>query len=85
MAILATQAAIAAGVTLKAGPDAIKPIPAVEYPLPAARPTNSRMDTAKLCKALESIGDMSKLQYCKHLWSDEVKSYVAQLAQNGII
>lgn len=85
LAILATQAAIAAGVTLKAGPEAIKPIPAVEYPLPAPRPTNSRMDTAKLCKAIESIGDMSKLQHCKRLWGDEVKTYVAQLAQDGII
>ena len=85
LAILATQAAIAAGVTLKAGPDAIKPIPAVEYPLPAPRPTNSRMDTAKLCKAIESIGDMSKLQHCKRLWDDEVEVYVAQLAQDGII
>ena len=85
LAILATQAAIAAGVTLKAGPDAIKPIPAVEYPLPAARPTNSRMDTAKLSKAIESIGDMSKLQHCKRLWGDEVEVYVAQLAQDGLI
>ena len=85
LAILATQAAIAAGVTLKARPEAIKPIPAVEYPLPAPRPTNSRMDTAKLCKAIESIGDMSKLQHCKRLWGDEVKTYVAQLAQDGII
>jgi dTDP-4-dehydrorhamnose reductase len=85
LAILATQVAIAAGVTLKAGPEAIKPIPAVEYPLPAARPTNSRMDTAKLCKAIESIGDMSKLQHCKRLWDDEVEVYVAQLAQDGII
>jgi dTDP-4-dehydrorhamnose reductase len=85
LAILATQAAIAAGVTLKAGPEAIKPIPAVEYPLPAPRPTNSRMDTTKLCKAIESIGDMSKLQHCKRLWGDEVKTYVTQLAQDGII
>ena len=57
----------------------------VEYPLPAPRPTNSRMDTAKLCKAIESIGDMSKLQHCKRLWDDEVEVYVAQLAQNGLI
>jgi hypothetical protein len=43
------------------------------------------MDAAKLCKAIESIGDMSKLQHCKRLWGDEVKTYVAQLAQDGII
>ncbi len=85
LAKLAAQAAIEAGVTLKAQPEAIKPILAIEYPLPAPRPVNSRMDTAKLRQALESIGDMSKLQHCQRLWGDEVKAYVAQLAKDRLI
>ena len=37
-----------AGVTLKAAPDAIRPVPTSAFPTPARRPHNSRMDTKKL-------------------------------------
>lgn len=36
------------GVALKAAPDAVAPIPTEAYPLPAQRPKNSRMNTAKV-------------------------------------
>ena len=85
LAQLAIQAAQDAGVILKAGPGSIKPIPAVDYPLPAPRPSNSRMDATKLRLAIEQCGDMSKLKHCNRLWSDEVRVYVAQLAQAGLI
>jgi dTDP-4-dehydrorhamnose reductase len=85
LARLAAQVAVQAGVALKAGPEAIKPIPAVEYPLSAPRPTNSRMDTAKLRLAIEQIGDMSKLQHCNGLWDKDVKDYVTRLAKDGLI
>ena len=85
LAQLAVQIAADAGVTLKAGSKAIQPIPAVDYPLPAPRPQNSRMNNAKLAKAIEQIGDMSKLQHCRRLWDDEVKTYVVQLAQDKLI
>jgi dTDP-4-dehydrorhamnose reductase len=85
LARLVVQVATQAGVTLKAGPEAIEPIPAVKYPLPAPRPTNSRMDTAKLRLAIERTGDMSKLQHCNGLWSEGVKDYVTQLAKDGLI
>jgi dTDP-4-dehydrorhamnose reductase len=85
LARLAAQVAVQAGVALKASPEAIKPIPAVEYPLPAPRPVNSRMDTAKLRLAIEQIGDMSKLQHCNGLWDKDVKDYVTRLAKDGLI
>jgi dTDP-4-dehydrorhamnose reductase len=85
LAKLVTQAAIHAGIDLKVGPEAIKPIPAVDYPLPAPRPANSRMDRAKLLLAIEQIGDMSKLQHCNGLWSEDVKDYVTRLAKDGLI
>ncbi|CAG9169619.1 dTDP-4-dehydrorhamnose reductase [Cupriavidus pampae] len=40
--------AAARGATLKAAVASIEPIPATAYPLPAPRPTNSRLDTTKL-------------------------------------
>jgi dTDP-4-dehydrorhamnose reductase len=85
LARLVTQAAVDAGATLKVSPKAIEPIPAVEYPLPAPRPANSRMDTVKLRLAIEQIGDMSKLQHCNRLWDKDVKDYVTRLAKDGLI
>lgn len=42
------ESARKAGLSLNLAPDAIKPIPASAFPLPAPRPSNSRLDTKKL-------------------------------------
>lgn len=85
LACYAVQVAADAGVSLQVSPVAIKPIPASEYPLPAPRPQNSRLDTRKLIKAIEQTGDMSKLQHCKRSWDEMVNAYVVQLAQDKLI
>lgn len=85
LAKVAAQAAIDAGIMLKVSPEAIKPILAIEYPLPAPRPMNSRMDNAKLQLALEQSGDMSKLQHWNEAWDLQVQSYVSKLAKDGLI
>ena len=85
LAKIAAQAALDAGIMLKANPEAIKPILAIEYPLPAPRPMNSRMDNAKLELALEQSGDMSKLQHWNEDWRMQVQSYVSKLAKDGLI
>jgi len=42
------EQARAAGVALKAGPDAVEPVPSSAFPTPAQRPHNSRLNTEKL-------------------------------------
>lgn len=85
LAFGAVQAAIDAGVVLKASPRLIKPIPAVEYPLPAPRPMNSRMSTDKLAKVFSTQGNMSKLELLNQPWDGLVRSYVRNLAKDGLI
>jgi dTDP-4-dehydrorhamnose reductase len=85
LATLAVQAALEAKSSLKVVPDAIQPIPAVDYPLPAPRPMNSRMSTDKLHQVFESRGDMSKLQLLSQPWDIAVKAYVSNLAKDGIL
>jgi dTDP-4-dehydrorhamnose reductase len=85
LACLAVEAATNAGANLKASSSVIKPIMAVEYPLPAPRPMNSRMATDKLRQAIAATGDVSKLQQWNKPWSDDVWAYVQQLAKDGLI
>ena len=44
--------ALERGVTLKARPDKVLPVPSSAFPTPARRPLNSRLDTRKLREAL---------------------------------
>ncbi|OYY21179.1 MULTISPECIES: dTDP-4-dehydrorhamnose reductase [unclassified Polynucleobacter] len=85
VACLAVAEALDAGVTLKANLGALKPIPAVEYPLPAPRPMNSRMSTDKLHQIFADRGDVSELQHLNQPWDGAVKAYVAHLARDGHI
>jgi len=85
LACLVVESALEADVSLKASPGSIKPIKAVEYPLPAPRPMNSRMATDKLRQAIAASGDVSKLQRWNKPWSDDVRAYVQQLAKDGLL
>jgi dTDP-4-dehydrorhamnose reductase len=85
LASLAVQAASEAGAILKVMPEAIQPIPAADYPLPAPRPMNSRMSTDKLHQVFESRGDMSKLQQLNQPWDIAVKAYVSKLVKERIL
>lgn len=85
LACLAVQTALDAGVTLKANSASIEPILAVEYPFAAPRPMNSRMSTDKLYQVFVGRGDMSKLEQLNRPWDKAVRSYVANLAKDGLI
>ena len=85
LASYVVQTALDAGIKLKATPLAIEPILAIEYPLPAPRPMNSRMDNSKLLKTLKNLGAMSKLDSLNESWSVAVQGYIQALAKDGSI
>jgi len=85
LAILATEAALDANIALKLKQDDIQSIPAAQYPVLAPRPANSCLDNSKLRLALEGSGDMSKLQHWNRDWTNQVQSYIAGLARDGLI
>jgi dTDP-4-dehydrorhamnose reductase len=92
LACSAVQAALDAGIALKAKPGSIKPILAAEYPLPAPRPANSRMANGKLQLALsgglsDSSNSYNQAQNMSNFptWAGMVQQYVSQLAKEGLI
>jgi dTDP-4-dehydrorhamnose reductase len=85
LATLAIQSATEAGASLKVKPEAIKPILAVEYPLPAPRPMNSRMATNRLQALWKGDIDTNKRTQLLEPWDGLVKAYVHQLVRSKLI
>jgi dTDP-4-dehydrorhamnose reductase len=85
LATLAVQAAREAGISLKAKPEAIKPFLAVDYPLPAPRPMNSRMATSRLQALWKGESDINKRAQLLEPWDGLVKTYVQQLVYSKVI
>ena len=87
LATLAVTTALEAGVDLKTPPQLIKPIPATEYPLPAPRPTNSRMSTDKLQAVLGASRSYNDPKQGAGFppWEGMVQDYVRRLASSGVI
>jgi dTDP-4-dehydrorhamnose reductase len=88
LATYVVQVAIDAGVSLKLVSDVIEAIPAVEYPLPAPRPMNSRMvrgSTAALDKVLGASVNMTKSQLLEQSWEPQVVDYVQDLVHRKLI
>jgi dTDP-4-dehydrorhamnose reductase len=85
LATLAAQVAGAAGASLKVKPGAIKPILAVEYPLPAPRPMNSRMASNRLQALWKGDADINKRARLLEPWDGLVKAYVHQLVRSKLI
>jgi dTDP-4-dehydrorhamnose reductase len=85
LATLAVQVAGEAGASLKTMPEAIKPILAVEYPLPAPRPMNSRMAANRLQALWKGDADINKRAQLLEPWDGPVKAYVHQLVRSKLI
>ena len=89
LACYAVQVAIEAGAALKLRPEKIAAIPAMEYPLPAPRPMNSRMAKGALEAALtNSLGgssNMTKSHLLEQSWESQVEAYVQDLVHRKLI
>ena len=66
------EKAIKHGMDLKINPKDIKPITSREYPMPAPRPSNSRLDTTKV-RTVFSVS--------LHKWQDEVEKVIQELVR----
>lgn len=92
LACHAVQVAIDAGAVLKLRPNVIEAIPATDYPLPAPRPMNSRMERGDhsildraLDKASGDLGDMTKSRLLAQSWETQVAAYVQDLVFRKLI
>ena len=72
LAVFAIETAVSAGAGVEVKSENILPIPAVDYPLPARRPYNSRMSNQKLKQALS---EMAYTHQYPH-WQEQVETYV---------
>ncbi|HYD77485.1 dTDP-4-dehydrorhamnose reductase [Ramlibacter sp.] len=72
-ALLLLQEAQRVGLPLRATPDRVRPIPSRDYPVRAARPANSRLDTTRL---RETFG------LSLPPWQDGVRAVIAELAHH---
>lgn len=69
------EKAIKLGMNVKINPKDIKPISSKEYPMPAPRPANSRLDTTKV----STVFSVSL-----HKWQDEVEKVIQELVKANI-
>ena len=87
LACQVVDSAIESGEILKLKREAIRPIPATDYPLPAPRPQNSRMGTLKLrtILAVKNAHDSSSYNQSAQVgafpdWRKMVQKYVKDLS-----
>lgn len=74
LAVFAIETAAAAGEGVELKSENILPIPAIDYPLPAKRPYNSRMSNQKLKQALS---EMAYTHSYPH-WQEQVEAYMKE-------
>jgi dTDP-4-dehydrorhamnose reductase len=84
LACHAVQAAIDAGAVFKLRPEAIEAIPAVNFPMIALRPANSRLDVKKIQDVFLGQSNQSGAQLFDQLWRSQVAEYVDNCLRTGI-
>ena len=72
LAVFAIEVAATAGEGIEVKSENVLPIPATDYPLPAKRPYNSRLNNSKLKQALSEMAFTGKYPH----WQEQVEAYV---------
>jgi dTDP-4-dehydrorhamnose reductase len=73
-----TAASYCEGIEVKS--ENILPIPATDYPVPAARPHNSRLSNQKLKKSLSEMAFTGQYPH----WRDQVEKYVREYVEQSL-
>ena len=80
LAVFAIETAVTAGEGIELKSENILPIPAIDYPLPAKRPNNSRLNNIKLKKALSEMAFTGQYPH----WHEQVEGYVDNYVKNAL-
>jgi dTDP-4-dehydrorhamnose reductase len=80
LAVFAIETAVTAGEGIELKSENILPIPANDYPLPAKRPYNSRLNNAKLKKALSEMAFTGQYPH----WRLQVERYVKVIVKQSL-
>jgi dTDP-4-dehydrorhamnose reductase len=80
LAVFAIETAASYGEGIEVKSENILPIPATNYPVPAARPYNSRLSNQKLKKALSKMVFTGQYPH----WRDQVEKYVSEYVKDSL-
>jgi dTDP-4-dehydrorhamnose reductase len=80
LAVFAIEAAASCGEAIEIKSENIQAIPATEYPLPAKRPYNSRLNNDKLKKALSEMAFTGQYPH----WREQVRQYVKEYVEQTL-
>lgn len=80
LAVFAIETAATCGEGIEVKSENILPIPATDYPVPARRPHNSRLNNAKLKKALSEMAFTTQYPH----WQEQVEAYVKEYVSNSL-
>ena len=80
LAVFAIETAASCGEGIKVKSENILPISATDYPVPAARPYNSRLSNQKIKKALSEMAFTGQYPH----WREQVEKYVKQVVEESL-
>jgi dTDP-4-dehydrorhamnose reductase len=80
LAVFAIETAASYGEGIEVKSENILPLPATDYPVPAARPYNSRLSNQKLKKALSEMAFTGQYPH----WREQVEKYVGEYVEQSL-